>query len=482
METERKPVEVSSMRSLLARIRYFHSVLHNTLGLDIWDLNYTYSNPRALKRYIAIGSDWPTKLGLLPRIMSFFFHMVEGFGHILTIKSPPITPGAILLFAITQNQTNSLSPLLAQLENCYLVKDRHKVREGVLFPACWAYLLSLFFLPLLLYQFWSKRRQLDTRAIGRYRFDGYWLAYGYYVVTRLWLHKVRPAAVIVSNDHSMECRVWNKAAREENIPTFYLQHAAVSEEFPPLSFDYALLDGIDAFELYEHIGPSTTQVYLVGNVKHDRYFPQINTNTIAKSAGICTSILDPIESAATVCQGLRSAFPEHVFRLRPHPGDKRFEEWRKVATEYTMEFSDPKLQNSYDFLQSVDAIIAGSTSIHIEAALLNVYPIFYNFSQNSMFQVYTFLERNLCDNAQSPDEILSILTKLTQCKPNIRERAKPYCATIHTAFDGRAHQLVKGLLESLVTTGAVSYGNWQRLHGYSLTGYQLADPSEGPSR
>jgi hypothetical protein len=98
-----------------------------------------------------------------------------------------------------------------------------------------------------------------------------------------------------------------------------------------------------------------------------------------------------------------------------------------------------------------------------------------------MFQVYSFLERNLCDQAHTPSEVISLFTRLTECKPNIRGRAKPYCATINTAFDGRANQLVKTVIETLVAKGYLANEDWQRLPGYSLNGYQLAIRSEGPS-
>lgn len=457
---------------------YYLSVFFQALSLDIWDLNYTFSNPRSLERYKAIGAAWPAKVGMLARISSFFFHMMEAFVRLLRTRffSPPAH--AILLFAITQNQTAALTPLLPKLTNCFLVKDRHKVEEGIQFPVFWAYFLSLFFLPLLAYQFWSRRQKNDIYGVCRYRLDGYWLAYGYYIVARVWLHHVKPSAIVFSNDHLMECRAWNRAAREEGITTFYLQHAAVSDEFPPLSFDYALLDGIDSLDIYERIGPSETEVYLVGNLKHDHAYHLINTHTTVTSIGLCTNILDPLDSVIEVCRALRSTFPEHGLYLRPHPADKRFDEWQKLAEATRMELSHSRAQDAYGFLQCVDAVIAGNTSMHVEAALLNVYPIFYDFSQNPMFQVYTFLSRNLCEQAQSVDELLAHCAALTEFKPNIRGRAKPYCATIDTSFDGRVTQLVKELIKERRLQSTISHQRWQLIEGYRLKSYRLNEQLE----
>jgi hypothetical protein len=457
---------------------YYFSVLFRALSLDIWDLNYTYSTPKTLERYKAIGAAWPAKVSVVARIGSFFFHMLEAFVRLLRTKFFYPPANAVLLFAITQNQTAALKPLLDKLTSCYLVKDRHKVDEGIQFPVFWAYFLSLFFLPLLAYQFWSKRQKVNIYDICRYRLDGYWLAYGYYIVARLWLHHVKPAAIVFSNDHSMECRAWNLAAREEGITTFYLQHAAVSDEFPPLSFDYALLDGIDSLDIYERIGPSETEVYLVGNLKHDHAYHLINTHTTATSIGLCTNILDPLDSVTEVCLALRSRFPDHELYLRPHPADKRLDEWQKLAETTRMQLSHSRSQDAYEFLQCIDVMIAGNTSMHVEAALLNVYPIFYDFSQNPMFRVYSFLSRNLCEQAETVDELLAYCAALAESKPNIRGRAKPYCATINTAFDGQVTQLVKELIEERRVQNTISHQRWQRVEGHRLKSYRLNEQLE----
>ncbi|MEZ4711347.1 MAG: hypothetical protein R3A44_29395 [Caldilineaceae bacterium] len=453
---------------------YLISLLHKTFQLNIWDLNYIYSNPHSIRRYQAIGSAFPIKQGIIPRIGSFFYHMLLGIYHLATVRNRSITPGGVFLFAITKNQTDSLRPLLGQLEKSYLIKDRHNVHEDIAFPAFWAYIISVLYLPVLCYQFWRKRNALDIYAICRYRLDGYWLAYGYYLWARLWLRRKRPLAVIFSNDHTMECRAMNQAAREEGIITIYIQHASVSEEFPVLAFDYAFLDGIDALDIYERIGSSSTIVYLVGICKQDHYYHRINKNQVAQSICVCTNILDPIAQVNAMCKQLHQKFPQAVLHLRPHPADKRLDEWQQIAEHNTMSLSDSRRENALECLSRVDVVIAGNSSIHVDAALLNVYPIFYNFSQNSEHQTYTFLQRKLCDSAETLDELMVLLENIFKYKPEIRNRAKPYCATINTHYDGRSTELIGSLARTVLSGGKMPINGWQKLDKYTLNAYQLS--------
>ena len=64
------------------------------------------------------------------------------------------------------------------------------------------------------------------------------------------LSKTKPKLVIVSNDHSLNCRSLRLAAQILGIRTLYIQHASISNIFPPLEFDYALLDGLVSYKKY----------------------------------------------------------------------------------------------------------------------------------------------------------------------------------------------------------------------------------------
>jgi len=56
--------------------------------------------------------------------------------------------------------------------------------------------------------------------------------------------------LVVANDHSYPCTTIVKAAQDEGVKTVYIQHASVSDKFPALKFDYALLEGLDSLEKY----------------------------------------------------------------------------------------------------------------------------------------------------------------------------------------------------------------------------------------
>ena len=66
------------------------------------------------------------------------------------------------------------------------------------------------------------------------------------------LQKIRPKLALISNDHTVQARSLRISAEILGIKTLYMQHASVSEIFPPLEFDYALLDGEIAYpDLYK---------------------------------------------------------------------------------------------------------------------------------------------------------------------------------------------------------------------------------------
>ncbi len=61
--------------------------------------------------------------------------------------------------------------------------------------------------------------------------------------------------IVVSNDHSPISVAIVQAARFKSIPTVYLQHAEVTDHFPPLVFDINILHNQRSLNVYSEIGP-----------------------------------------------------------------------------------------------------------------------------------------------------------------------------------------------------------------------------------
>jgi hypothetical protein len=462
--------------------RFVLAVLKETLTLDIWDINYKYSNPAIFKRLLLADMKGLPRKGLLFRLGAFWVNMIRGFRPLDWLKLSNVHTNSILFFAMSKNQKDSLYPVFRHLKKAYFLgRNARHLGRNVDYPISLITflggLVSIPFLPLVVYRYWKSE---GFRREGfKYNLNKYWLTYGYYIIIRIWLHNRNPKVVIVSNDHNIEQRTIVKAAKDEGITTIYIQHASVTHEFPALSFDYALLEGYDSLRIYDNIGNSQTNIFLIGMPKFDRYLQEVNTNTKVFSIGVCTNWVEPVDRAEQLCQLLREKLPQHKIILRPHPSDSRISEWFDITTRFDINYSDSRIEDSFEFLQKVDVILAGNSSIHLEAALLNVFPIFYDFTLEPRFQTYSFIKTGLCQYVNGPEKAHNLIKELLQYKPSIRYKAKQYCATVDTEYDGRSGELASILINEIAEHQVINVksSGWNRVHGVDLIAYEISGES-----
>jgi hypothetical protein len=341
------------------------------------------------------------------------------------------------------------------------------------FPMASAYLMSYCFLPLLLKKYISsKGYQRESYKIAT---DAFWLTYGYYICCRKLLRKNSPSLVVVSNDHIMLTRTLAKAALDENIKTAYFQHASVSEKSPELLFDYAFLDGYDALRKYGAKGSERTKVFLTGMAKFDKYFSRQNKSGKMNKLGICVNNIDPDERITELCEKIRNRFKDLEISLRPHPDDfkRRTGLWNSLKDKYNLILSDSRSQNSFEYLENADVVIAGISNILLEAVIMNVYPVLYNFSKKNI-DMYEFLKNGLVEKENNNcEEIITVLENLSEKKENVRGKGKYYCSTIGTKFDGKSSELITNLINE-ITSGNINYTIWDRINtSDSIESYQL---------
>lgn len=285
--------------------------------------------------------------------------------------------------------------------------------------------------------------------------------------------KTGPWCACRINDHNMPCRALVQAAKELRIPTIYIQHASVTLKFPPLRFDYALLDGLDALEKYDQIGTSSTKVFLVGVPKLDSALAFANHHAKVQRIGICTNKLDPLQRVDDLCQHIRHTFPDIPLVLRPHPGDNRWPLWQDLAQRHQIDFSDARVQLSTDFLRTVDAVIVSSSNILLEATLLNVFPLYYDFTQQAR-DGYGFLRNGLTLYTSEPGELSAQLRALLAFKPDVQVRARRYCATLGTTYAGRSSALALSLIHDIARGNPIQQERWRRIVACNLDAYELA--------
>ena len=303
--------------------------------------------------------------------------------------------------------------------------------------------------------------------------DAYLETYGFYIVCRHILRRLAPAAVVVSNDHTFWNRTIVKAAQDEGILTFYIQHSSVTEKFPPLAFDYACLDGEDALLKYDDSGPSETKVFLTGMPKFDAHFSSLNTSNKVETVGICTNEFDSLESVRDLFTRLRQSAPWLTLVLRPHPSDRRVSEWFSLAADSQLRISDSRKEGAFEFLKGIDVVVAGDSGILLEGALLNVFPMYYDFSDNSL-DFYGFLRAGLIDRRLTqPGQLCQALEDIRNSRPKVRNHAKFYCWTVDTPYDGRSAILTSEIIREIVGQ-RFEWKKWTRIHNLQhLTAFTL---------
>jgi hypothetical protein len=445
-------------------------VLREAPQLDIFDLAYEFSSETL--NSLEVGQYWERKSGLsrkgiIARIAIFFWHFWCSLLTAASRANGKMPKSGIVFFAVSKNEIDSVRPIVSQGPNSYLVGKGETVFK---FPFASAHLISLPFLPIVLIRF--LRSSGYHRKSFAYVLDHYWLLYGLYIVASLWLRQKQATALVVANHMYPFHRVLLRAAREQAIPTFFMQHASLPPNVPFPPADYVLLEGSEALSKLAPPVDSSAQVFLIGMPKHDAYSRRLNSNANVRAIGFCTNNPDPFDRAEELIRTIKQECVTLKLILRPHNSDPRFDEWKQMAKRNAIDFSDSTTELSFDFLRRVDATIAGDSNILLESALMNVYPLYYDFNRTQL-DWYGFQRNNLVDYLSEPEQVCRLLATLSREKPDVRLKTSTYCATVGTAFDGSSSQIAQELIESVAFGGEINLTAWRRIASQRAKVYGL---------
>lgn len=281
-------------------------------------------------------------------------------------------------------------------------------------------------------------------------FDLIFTATGYYELSRGYLRRYRPRAIVFANDHNTDPRALLLAARDLQVPTVYIQHASVSTSFPPLAFDLNLLEGQDARDKYRTCGPITGQVRFIGMPKADAFLREKNLSPTIRRIGVCTNTMDELEAIRVLLVVLREHFPDWVISLRPHPSDHRDFSFLH-AIQGPVRLSDSKTEPVFAFLKNQDALVAADSSIHLEATMLNILSIYFRFGKSKFkYDYYGYVHNNLVEAAPDLPALLALLKRYAASRPLVYEKARYYNAVVGTALEGKSHQLAIQYLQEFL--------------------------------
>jgi hypothetical protein len=416
--------------------------LRETMKIDVFDMNYLFL-PQNLPLMESLQAGLPRK-GMGTRLAAFCARLVRALLQ-TRLRRGEISKGKIWFFAVSGNQERALRLVQEQIAgSIFCGINGHGDQQ---LPLLGAYLWSLPFFPLVIWHY-LKADQAQQAAFP-YVADMIWFAYGYTLYCRRLLRRGRPIAVVMANDHLVWTRALLHAAKAEGVRTVYLQHASVTEIFPPLAFDVALLEGEDAAETYRLRGPSTTQIHLVGIPRLDPHTADVNQRDNVAVVGVCVGARDRVEQFNRLAYGLSAALPGLSFILRPHPTDPRLHAWEEAAARLQWGFSRGAVEDAFQYLKRVDLIIAGESNILLEAALLNVYPVYFDFSGEHL-DWYRFHQHGLVERYTDPAAVAQLIAEMRESgRPGVRERAHRWCATVGTEWDGRSTQLAVEIIQRI---------------------------------
>ena len=417
---------------------------------------------------------------ILVRIGSFFQRWIR-----YRAKYPPVGRSCqVRVIAGTANQRAALTPVVESLVSRGIdVQFHHAFNEvdgdwGALNSQAQVWCLLL--IPSMIWRMLTA--SVEHWRTMKWGFDQQWLSLGYYVAFQRWLAKYPCQIFLVSNDHSCFSRTAAIAAGDLGVTTMYMQHASVTPFFPPLSFDLATLDGENALNSYLQAGPTNTEIYLAGMAKFDHFASRVHALSPVRRVGVAVNMLDPQERIIQVLEELAKIdLLEHV-TLRPHPrtGLQVMAALRADCDRLGFGFSHPAEEGAFDFLDRQDMIVAGHSGILLEAALMDVYPLCYDFAKDH-YDGYGFIAHGLCERFEEASQLGEKVRHLSAMpqRPSVRRRAAFFCETAGTAYEGQTAELLAQIIIRRLA-GQPPAPCWRKtsVNGYVVYKPQIKDDDE----
>ena len=309
----------------------------------------------------------------------------------------------ILFFGRTMNNQRTFEPILNSINHSTYNLDNDAD------PLLSSYLLySVVGVPFLILLY--LRSDKEHRRIIKANKMAYLLSYGKLISTRKILKRVKPRVLVLANDHSPinRCFLWN--AMRLGVKTVYTQHASVSNEFPPLAFDYSFLDGQVSFDSYGRHSKNDSLVFLSGPCRFDYMKDYIKGDR--QFVGLSINEMDDFNVVKDLCLLLKTKGYSKV-KVRPHPSMGQWHyDW---FASNGIVFSTPANESPGEYLSTLRLQISNVSGIHLDAVMLKTPSVLYQLSVNSIADVFHFLElgvvfpadkTNIIDYINNPAEAI----------------------------------------------------------------------------
>jgi len=287
----------------------------------------------------------------------------------------------IVVFYTTLNQKKALTPVSVHFgrDGCYRLAeeglgcDTGESGVGVGLGA-WINLYALCSMPIVFLDALKAPDLFQLKSVFRC-FDQYAKAVGAYFCFRRDLLKIMPNVVFISNDYSGIPRAFAFAAKSCRVKTIYLPHALIGTRHytPPIPVADVMLYANDVEE--NRIKERCQSEGL--NVPQMIYFPRyarsrdasVDSFDVVKTIGVSINSLDSHSLINQEICKIEREFPQLKFILRPHPSLQFSAETISANINTDIVIDSGPLE---DFFDDIDLHLAGSSMMHLDAALHGV--------------------------------------------------------------------------------------------------------------
>lgn len=390
-------------------------------------------------------------------IVRFFLKIVKYFlDDLKNFKFYPKFDGKVVFISLSINNEHSMYPVYDDLSlpkkffghYSKSKQDKHYIPKFI--PA----FFSIFYL----FKAIGFYRSLNAKDKKNFCYGDtdILFTYGFLAFYKRIFKKQKPIAIIESNHDIYYPRILIHLAKKHKVPTFHIPHACEPDVVSEIIESFALVEGEDTRQKYLNAGSQAEKLIMIGMPKLDAWSDKINKKTTVDVIGYA---INGTENHTLVIEDTRilsENFPNAQIILRPHPMQYTPSYYKKTQfilnhiQEYTnLTISDPRQEGPFAYINKIDVLIAGDSSIHLEASILNVFPVYYD-NTAKFIDHYGFVKNKLTSKADTIQDVVSIIQQIQHDRPYVRNNAKQYVATIDTQHDGKSSQLATQIIEDKI--------------------------------
>lgn len=420
--------------------------------------------------------------GIVPRLVIFLFWLIRRVSY---RKAVCASPCGVFVFAETLNQWTVTEPCLlgfdgvGQAYEVYVdrgigeaLDEKWRCRANTCNFGVRVLCVAAAVLLARIASLIGMLKQADPQLIGR-RLNGFLACYFWMPFFLCELKRASPQIVLCSNDHNAACRSLILAARYLKIKTAYIQHAAVSNRFHRLEFDFSFLDGYYSRDVYaecekncrnDTTKPDYSRWVFLSGVKRST----LTTSTCSNKKGVIGVAFkeaDGVSEVIDICAALSLMGSKIVIRYHPATSEPVKIKLMRYAesSEGSVSINSPFECDVSGFLGMVGSLVASNSTILLEAALADVTSIYFEFRPPVTPDYYKLVAQGVARHAITVKQIIDChrnpWSSLTQA-----QALKVYSHTYGTKWQWKEGLLVASIIKDLLAErnpselwGAISF-------------------------